>query len=253
MKKAVAIILAAGLGSRLAPMTKDLPKGLVRCGEQSLIAHSIDRLRAAGVMDIRVVIGHSADRFKDALAGQDGITLIYNPDYASMGSLQSLLVGLADLPAGEGPVLVLESDIVYEARAIPLLLARHETHILVSGPTGAGDEVFVWIDDDAPQNDQLRLLSKQADAQPDPFFGELTGLNSIAREDLAHFIDICRDVQAENVGAHYEDGMVAAARSLPLRCVLVPDLVWGEIDDVHMLARVRDQVWPEIIRRDRAT
>lgn len=253
MTHPIAIILAAGLGSRLAPMTEDLPKGLVTCGDKSLIEHSIDRLRGAGISDIRVVTGHLAARLEDALAGGAGLRLIHNPDYADTGSLQSLLVGLSDVPEGAGPILILESDIVYEARAIPILMSRDATQVLVSGPTGAGDEVYVWTDTVAPLRDQLRLLSKKVDARPDPSFGELTGINALAGGDLARFVAIFRATQAANPGAHYEDGMVDAARTLPVRCLLVPDLLWGEIDDAAMLARVRRTIWPEIIRRDRAT
>ena len=59
-----AIILAAGVGSRLRPLTNDRPKCLVTVGEKALVDHQIDALRSEGVDDIVLVVGCKADQVR---------------------------------------------------------------------------------------------------------------------------------------------------------------------------------------------
>lgn len=48
----------------------------------------------------------------------------------------------------------------------------------------------------------------------------------------------------------YEDSLVAAASNVPVRCKLVEDLVWSEIDNEAQLLRVRERIYPLILARD---
>ncbi len=251
MSNAVAVILAAGMGTRLGPLTQDMPKGLLPMEGRAILLHSVDRLRAAGITRIRVVTGHRGDRFERALGGEAGVELCENPDYAHTGSLQSLLVGLHGLESHQGPVLILESDLVYESRAIPELLSG-PSQILASGPTGAGDEVYVWAEQTQSALPQLSALSKERGHLSMPPMGELTGLNAISAGVLEAFMAVCHRVQAARARSDYESAMVEAARKMPLGVRLLEDLVWAEIDDAGMLARVERQVWPEITQRDGA-
>jgi hypothetical protein len=58
---------------------------------------------------------------------------------------------------------------------------------------------------------------------------------------------------ARSLQVSYEtDALVAAAREQPIACIVVPDLVWGEIDDAAHLARVRAHVYPAVARLDAA-
>ena len=57
-----AIILAAGQGTRLRPLTKNKPKCLVKLAGKSLLDHQLEVLRAAGIYDIHVVAGYRADQ-----------------------------------------------------------------------------------------------------------------------------------------------------------------------------------------------
>ena len=60
-----AMILAAGLGSRLWPMTKDIPKALVQINGVPLLDLVLDRLRCAGFIEIAVNAHHHADQVYD--------------------------------------------------------------------------------------------------------------------------------------------------------------------------------------------
>jgi len=67
-----AMILAAGLGTRLRPLTDDRPKALVEIGGKSLLQLTIERLRAFGVREVIVNVHHFADRVVEHIEAHDG-------------------------------------------------------------------------------------------------------------------------------------------------------------------------------------
>ena len=236
-----ALILAAGRGVRMGPRGQSIPKGFIEVGGQTLVARSLAQLARAGVRDVIIVTGHLADFYEQlpSVAGV-AVTTLHNPQFAEKGSFESLRVGLA---AMRGPFLLLESDIIYEPRALATVLASdHESVILTSGPTGAGDEVYVWADK-AGGTHRFRGMSKQRTSHADVPFGELVGISKIsaalARELVAHAHQAKPD-------SDYESAVVRAAGDTPIACLRVDDLLWGEIDDEAMLARVKAKLWPRL-------
>ena len=85
-----AVILAAGLSSRFAPISYEKPKGLLQVRGEILIDRQIEQLRAAGIEQIAVVVGYKAEYFF-YLEQKYGVTLIFNPDYAARENHASLL------------------------------------------------------------------------------------------------------------------------------------------------------------------
>lgn len=75
-----AVIMAAGVSSRFVPFSYELPKGLLPVRGEVQIERQIRQLREAGIMDITVVVGYLADRFR-YLADEFGVRIVENPDY----------------------------------------------------------------------------------------------------------------------------------------------------------------------------
>ena len=238
-----AVILAAGRGTRLAGEVSDRPKGLLRIGERPIIEESLASLGDAGIQDVILVTGHLAPLYEQFVRRFPAVRTVHNERFADSGSLYSLYQARSLL---RGPFLLLESDLVYEPRALSVLLeGPDEDAILVSGPTAAGDEVFV-----ATEAGRLAGMSKRREALAGTIAGELVG---ITRVSTALFEIMCRYAGREfatTLMRDYEtDALVAAGQERAIACPVVPDLVWGEIDDASHLARVRERVWPEIERR----
>jgi len=90
-----AVILSAGQGRRLLPLTADNPKCLVNIEGQSIIEWQIDELAKSGIDRIWVVAGYHADRVEQLLLrryGPDRVEMLYNPTYSWADNLLSCWV-----------------------------------------------------------------------------------------------------------------------------------------------------------------
>ncbi len=236
-----AVILAAGRGTRLAGELHDRPKGFLCVGERPIIEESIARLVAAGIDDICIVTGHCASWYEDLATRRGGLVrTVHNPRYADSGSMYSLWCARDQVT---GDFLLLESDLVYEPRALGVLLDGPDPDaVLLSGPTGAGDEVWVELRDGV-----LWRMSKQRDALGAGVAGELVGISRISAPLYGLMCRLAETAFDKTLHHDYEsDCLVAAARQRRIACPVVDDLLWGEIDDPSHLARVRLQVWPRL-------
>lgn len=106
-----AIILSAGQGSRLLPLTAELPKCLIELSGKTLIAWQIDALFANGVTDIHVVTGFMSDKVEAELArlARPGLalTVVFNPFYKVADNLASCWMAR---DAMQGDFLILNGD-----------------------------------------------------------------------------------------------------------------------------------------------
>jgi len=239
-----AIILAAGMGSRLRAVIDDRPKGLIEIGGQSLVGRSVTLLRAAGIRRITIVAGYQAEAYHAFARDRNDIRVLINEAYETSGSMASLAVALDAMR--DLDVLILESDIAYEARALSAVLSGAENATLLSGPTGAGDEV--WVSSEAGR---LLAMSKRREDLTN-VAGEFVGITRLSAPAAfaAHAV-FKRFERAHRHGRmDYETGaLVQIAPVYPIATSLVPDLCWGEIDDEHQYARVVERVWPVITAR----
>ncbi len=236
MTDVTALIIAAGLGVRMGARGRLTPKGLIALDGIPLVRASVMHLTGRGVGRVRIVTGHLGDAYRAEFSATPGVELVHNPDYESTGSLHTLMTGLEGL---EGPVIMLESDIMYEPRALDPLTGA-EAGLVLSGPTGAGDEVYVWTSEEG----HLQTMSKDPAHRDDAPAGELVGISALSAEQVPHFRDRAQALLAENPRSDYEDGLVAHAAHHPVPCHRFDDLAWAEVDDEEMLARATAQVWP---------
>ena len=109
-----AIVLAAGMGTRLGSLTHGRPKAMLEVFGRPLLDHQLAAFRRAGVSRIAVVTGFRSDCIS-AL----GVVRYDNPKYATTNMVESLMCARAEL---SGPVLVSYGDILFEDRILRCVL-----------------------------------------------------------------------------------------------------------------------------------
>ena len=92
-----AIILAAGTGTRLQPLTNTTPKPLISVNGVRMIDTIIHALHQNRIFEIHVVVGHLKEQFLPLVPQHPGLTLIENPDFATANNIGSLYAARAYL------------------------------------------------------------------------------------------------------------------------------------------------------------
>lgn len=87
-----AIIMAAGLGKRMRPITLETPKPLIKVNGVRMIDTVIQGLQANGIREIYIVVGYLKEQFATLINEYNGITLVENPLYDSCNNISSLYV-----------------------------------------------------------------------------------------------------------------------------------------------------------------
>jgi choline kinase len=241
-----AIILAAGRGTRMKQAGLLHPKGFILVGATPIIEQSIQRLRASGIHRIVIVTGHMAEYYERLQSRYPGlIRLVHNDQYADSGSMYSLFLARG---AVEYPFLLIESDLIYEQRALDVLLNNSSPDVLlVSGTTEAGDEVYVTAVDGF-----LKDAGKVRTALRGPSIGEWVGITKLSEICFTEMLRRAQQGFRYDLHLDYENTLVAAASTVPIRCHLVDNLLWSEIDNELQLLRARERIYPLILARDGA-
>ena len=117
-----AMIMGAGLGSRMRPLTDDRPKPLVTVAGRALIDHSIDRLAEAGVTEVVVNVHYRADQLVAHLKHRQDVRVIISDETAQLLDTGG---GVAKaLPLfGDQPFFILNSDSIWRETGTPVLPA----------------------------------------------------------------------------------------------------------------------------------
>ena len=116
-----AMIMAAGFGTRMRPLTHDRPKPLVVVRGRTLLDHALDRLVAAGVTMVVINLHYRAQQVKDHLAGRRDIEIIYSMEDEILGTGGGVVKAL---PYFNGECFfILNSDSIWVEGYVPPLTA----------------------------------------------------------------------------------------------------------------------------------
>lgn len=236
------IVLAAGGGTRLRPLTDRLPKTLLEPADdgRSILELAIANLEAAGVEAITVVTGHRAEAIEEACPHLESryevdLTLRYNPRHATMNNAYSVWC-VRDVLA-QGAILV-NGDTVHPGGVEQALLAaRGRAPILLAldAHKSLGDEEMkVQLVDG-----RLRRVSKHVD--PARADGEYIGVSLIEAAAADELAAALQRTFEQDPDRYYEDGYQEFVdRGGVVETVSIgAGVPWIEVDDHADLARAR--------------
>lgn len=196
-KKFTAVILCAGRGGRLRPLTDDFPKCLLPIGGRPILERCLSSLNALGVRNIVLVIGYRGEMIETLIRDRrrEEVRFVRNPDYERTNTAVSLRLALREL---DSDCILINGDVVFERSILEDLLAL---------PDGNG----AVVDADIPlqaeavkvaaEGGRVNHIGKHLD--PAASQGEAIGIYKIERLIIPDLVRIYETIEAEGETRHF--------------------------------------------------
>jgi choline kinase len=240
MSADLAVILAAGAGTRLRPRTERVPKCLLEVGGRALLDYQLDALAAHGLRDILVVTGFAAEQILSRYG--DRIRTVHNPDFDSTNNLRSLWAARSEFAGRD--FLCLHADVLFHpAMLAPLLESRADAAMLLD------QELVEETMKARLEGGRVAEISKNIVTEKQG--GTFLGLARFANSASSALPEVLDNLVADP--AHKNAYFVAcipplAARGLRIEPVWAQRLPWIEIDVESDYDRAAREVLPGLPR-----
>ena len=237
----IGLVLAAGAGRRLQPLTDDLPKTLLPVdGERTILDIALANLKSSGLDEIVVVTGFAAHRIEERKPSleQDhsvSLELVFNDKAEEWNNAYSLWVAREHLRRG---TILVNGDTVHPASVEETVLAARGPGIVLAADTEKAlgeEEMKLHVTDDGFM-DRINKALDPATAR-----GEYIGVTLIEAEAADTLADALEATWKRDPGLYYEDGYQEFAdRGGRIAIAPIGAVDWVEVDDHQDLARARE-------------
>ena len=220
-----AVIMAAGKGTRFGKYTELIPKGFVEVNGKPMVIQSIETLIASGIKKIIIGTGYHKEAYEALCEKYPQVVCHFSPRYAETNCLYTLW-NCREL-IGDEDFLMLDSDLIYEPKAIASLIeCKYSSTILTTPVKKFQDSYFV------EEDDSHRFVKWSKNYNELNACGELIGIHKLSNK---FFREVCREFEsnlAQNEKSSYEPFFQKVSNTTcPIYILKVDDLLWYEIDD----------------------
>ncbi len=236
------VVLAAGLGTRLRPLTDDLPKCLVPLGSETPLDRLARQFRRHGVDRLVVVTGHAASRIegwaRDGAPPGLRVECVFNPRYAEWNNAESVRVAAPVLRGA--PFVQVDGDLVVEDAVVEGVCAQLDGAVLAVDTSARLDAEAMKVEIADAGARRIRALGKWLPIER--AHAEAVGIVRFDASASAAYFDALEValLEAGRTDAYYEDVLhEMVADGFCLTAADVRGAAWTEIDDPADLARAR--------------
>jgi len=232
-----AIILAAGKGKRLAPITNRIPKALINIGGKTILERLFGVLSECGVSDVLIVVGYLEEQIRTFVKNYNdndiNIEIISNKEYESTDNMYSVM--LCEKKCIDDSIIILNGDLIVSSEIIKTAIEAPTSNMPVEMDPDIKDGQRILI-----ENDRIKAIGKtQKIAQG-------IGINIVkftAEDALFFFKTINRIINSENRRKEwFEVGINELAEKVDIKPISISGKYWAEIDDLEDIKKVREKL-----------
>jgi choline kinase len=241
-----AIVLCAGKGGRLRPLTEDRPKCLLAFGTRTILDCCLDHLAGAGIRDVVLVVGYRKELVERAYRDRPGqtITFVSNDEFAITNTACSLHLALASM---DDDFILINGDVLYDRGILADLIAHPAANcVAVDDAIALGHEEIKVIAVDG----RVERISKELD--PRRSLGEAIGLYKVGRAVIPELGAVYADLERKGECQHYfEKGFericeLGGDGPRAFGLAFTRGRPWVEIDTLEDFAYAQREIYPRI-------
>jgi len=240
-----AIILAAGKGRRLRPITDETHKCLLEFGGRTLIQRYLDDFEQLGIHKVTLVLGHKMDMVRDHVGTQRGsvqIDYLENPLH-HRGSILSMAIASQHF---DDDVVIMDADVLYHPELLRCLVQSNNTNcqLMDHSYTETGEECKV-----AALQGRVVANNRVIEVPYDEI-GEGLGFLRLNQNSAQRYRELLYDfMKDDNFDCEYEDPLEMLMKEHIVGFEPTGGLPWCEIDFVEDIEHARNNVLPSIEAR----
>jgi len=237
-----AIILAAGRGNRLKPVSESTPKCMVEVGDRSLLHHQLYALRENGITDIVIVVGYQDDLVRQHAKEVKNlnITFIYNPEYSYTNTAYSLWLCRDQMR--DDNFMYLNADVLFHPELLERVIDSSHYNVLAIDNKQCGAEEVKAI----TLEDTVLHVGKKLDQNK--AYGEFIGVGKFNEETNTKFVEYLSETVNEKmlVNEYFEFALDMLVKDEPFHYVDISDIPCIEIDFPEDLRKAEEEIFPAI-------
>jgi histidinol-phosphate/aromatic aminotransferase/cobyric acid decarboxylase-like protein/CTP:phosphocholine cytidylyltransferase-like protein len=240
-----AVILAAGVGSRLSPLTIETPKCLTEVNGQPILFRALQALASQGLSEAVIIVGHHADQVRERVGrsryGLD-ISYVEAPRYVTTNNIHSLW---SARDFCDEDILLLEGDVVFDDSVLAQILEQPRSAAAVVPHRRELSGTVVRHDTNGAITDFVMSADQDETFTPEGTFKTVNMYLLRGEMMRTHFLpELCLAIDRGQVDDYYEivlRDLVASGTLTDLAAVDVSSHRWSEVDNHHDLAAAEFQ------------
>lgn len=231
-----AVIMAAGLGTRFGQMTEKIPKGFVPFIGEPMVVHSIKTLLDCGIQRIIIGTGYKKEAYEELKRDYPQIECVFSPRYAETNSMYTLYNCREAI--GDDDFILLESDLVFEKKAInELMKCNFENAMLITPVNKFQDQYYVEM------NENSELVNCSTDNKQLKVSGELVGVHKLSNVFYKLMCSEYEKIVDAKPKLGYEYQLLYMSQNVqPMNVLKIEGVQWYEIDDIEDLKYAEENI-----------
>ena len=228
--------MAAGMGTRFGHYTDMIPKGFIPYKGKPMVIRSIETLIDCGIEKIIIGTGYHKEHYEALMSKYPQVQCVFSPRFAETNSMYTLWNCREAI--GEDDFLLLESDLVFERKAISSLIeCPFGSAMLITPVTKFQDQYYVQM------NERCELINCSVNKDEIVPSGELVGIHKISNSFYKVLCSEFVKIVDAKPKLGYEFQLLDVSQSItPMNVLKINDLQWYEIDDTQDLAYAEEHI-----------